>query len=734
MLRPHSAQTHPTLRVGGFAYFFALFFVMIVLPLSIAGGAFAVKIYRESIVNVQSAASEHLESVSSYVESALSDISRTASQYVNSPWVNEITYMQGNTISAARVDSRDLSDYTQHLRIASMGSGLTDVMAIVFTSKDYVISSDGIASGNVFFDMLYRTDIAYSNIHDITSSPCNLTVTGSYNRYVGNSLIDNGCTLIFTQKLLTNYMGDTIFCAFIPVKAIRTQIERKYAPDPFSLIISTKDDLTLLEFGNAAGEALTYSGHYLDYRIYIPSYAYSRMLNPILRIAIAAAILLLLLTTLVSWLLSSRQVQHVLKLERLMLDNSQSISEESKFHVNYQAIEDMIRQLSDSHDSALRSNELQKPLAINQLLLRIVTGDNADMLSAKEALQSYGICLDKRCYMIIQLSTDKPEISNSIQAIASELTALWDGPVALSVYVPGSGSILLINCSADDSSDSLAARVDEFLACKYGSDYGTLMFSGIYCDSANSAFQEWQKFNSCRFTIGQRDSRTYSFARAELESTAFYYPTVDEERLLAALEAGDSGLTHSILSDIFKHNSELNWICANQLHLLLFSLIYTARCALDNNNVAQRLHVDFSQVQGIGSIDCAHQYACELYDKVMLMIQSARSISQQQFGIEILKFVDENYHHPEMSLTMLAAETGKPEYVLSREFKRTCGCGFAEYVQCKRVEEAKQLIAKGHSIKGLAEQLGFGSDITFRRTFKKVSGMTPSEYKLSVWP
>ena len=144
--------------------------------------------------------------------------------------------------------------------------------------------------------------------------------------------------------------------------------------------------------------------------------------------------------------------------------------------------------------------------------------------------------------------------------------------------------------------------------------------------------------------------------------------------------------------------------------------------------------MDFSQVQGIGSIDCAHQYACELYDKVMLMIQSARSISQQQFGIEILKFVDENYHHPEMSLTMLAAETGKPEYVLSREFKRTCGCGFAEYVQCKRVEEAKQLIANGHSIKGLAEQLGFGSDITFRRTFKKVSGMTPSEYKLSVWP
>ncbi|MGN1070181.1 MAG: hypothetical protein ACI4P5_07195, partial [Candidatus Fimadaptatus sp.] len=162
MLRPHSAQTHPTLRVGGFAYFFALFFVMIVLPLSIARGAFAVKIYRESIVNVQSAASEHLESVSSYVESALSDISRTASQYVNSPWVNEITYMQGNTISATRVDSRDLSDYTQHLRIASMGSGLTDVMAIVFTSKDYVISSDGIASGNVFYDMLYRTDIAYS--------------------------------------------------------------------------------------------------------------------------------------------------------------------------------------------------------------------------------------------------------------------------------------------------------------------------------------------------------------------------------------------------------------------------------------------------------------------------------------------------------------------------------------------------------------------------------------------
>ena len=59
------------------------------------------------------------------------------------------------------------------------------------------------------------------------------------------------------------------------------------------------------------------------------------------------------------------------------------------------------------------------------------------------------------------------------------------------------------------------------------------------------------------------------------------------------------------------------------------------------------------------------------------------------------------------------------------------GENFLEYVNLMRIERAKKLLREDEaSIKEIAWQVGFNSDITFRRLFKKYEGISASDYRM----
>lgn len=57
---------------------------------------------------------------------------------------------------------------------------------------------------------------------------------------------------------------------------------------------------------------------------------------------------------------------------------------------------------------------------------------------------------------------------------------------------------------------------------------------------------------------------------------------------------------------------------------------------------------------------------------------------------------------------------------------------FFDYVNGYRIEEAKQQLAQGAKVEDVAADCGFNSANTFRRVFKKITGMTPSEWRANV--
>lgn len=94
-------------------------------------------------------------------------------------------------------------------------------------------------------------------------------------------------------------------------------------------------------------------------------------------------------------------------------------------------------------------------------------------------------------------------------------------------------------------------------------------------------------------------------------------------------------------------------------------------------------------------------------------------------------FVAESLHlDPNLSLRKLASATGVSEINLSQTFSRLLNTNFFEYVNARRVEEAKVLLVAGdQSVLQIAIDAGFNSRSAFYSAFKEGTGQTPAAWR-----
>lgn len=93
----------------------------------------------------------------------------------------------------------------------------------------------------------------------------------------------------------------------------------------------------------------------------------------------------------------------------------------------------------------------------------------------------------------------------------------------------------------------------------------------------------------------------------------------------------------------------------------------------------------------------------------------------------------ENHINEHIQIEQICRDNLVGRSQLQKIFKEQCGLGIIEYFSAMKIEASKELIrTKQFNFTQIAEQLGYASIHYFSRQFKKVTGMTPSEYASSV--
>lgn len=163
-----------------------------------------------------------------------------------------------------------------------------------------------------------------------------------------------------------------------------------------------------------------------------------------------------------------------------------------------------------------------------------------------------------------------------------------------------------------------------------------------------------------------------------------------------------------------------------QLYLMLDTLAYTARIALDNG---EQLWIRPEQVWGFDTAAKAQQFLYNLAHKIV-------SSGNDPVGDELSmiqaaeQFIHDNYMY-DINLTMLAERFNYNSSYFSEMFKSKAGKTFIQYITDVRMAKAVQLLEETMlSLWDIAELTGFSNASYFSSKFKRMYGMPPSDYRL----
>jgi AraC-like DNA-binding protein len=91
------------------------------------------------------------------------------------------------------------------------------------------------------------------------------------------------------------------------------------------------------------------------------------------------------------------------------------------------------------------------------------------------------------------------------------------------------------------------------------------------------------------------------------------------------------------------------------------------------------------------------------------------------------------YKLNDLKLETLAEKLNTNKHFISQVINEVYKVNFFEYINLKRIEEAKQLLRSMHkrdlNIIEVAYEVGFNNKGTFNSVFKKVTGLTPTEFR-----
>ena len=123
---------------------------------------------------------------------------------------------------------------------------------------------------------------------------------------------------------------------------------------------------------------------------------------------------------------------------------------------------------------------------------------------------------------------------------------------------------------------------------------------------------------------------------------------------------------------------------------------------------------------------------CQIIIETARTVGSKKSLSRNTESI--IKIIDKQYN-TNLSLSKICKDMHYSLPYISAHFKKDTGISFSEYLQNRRIEEACRLLRETDmSVTEISEAVGYSSIKFFGSVFKKVTGLTPREYRKNEGP
>ena len=160
---------------------------------------------------------------------------------------------------------------------------------------------------------------------------------------------------------------------------------------------------------------------------------------------------------------------------------------------------------------------------------------------------------------------------------------------------------------------------------------------------------------------------------------------------------------------------------------MLDTMAFTGGIALESS---EQLWLRPEQVWGLDTTAKAQQFLNKLAVKIMGRPEKDALDAEHSMIQAAEQFIQDNYMY-DLNLTMLAERFNYNSSYFSEMFKAKAGKTFIQYMTDVRMEKAVQLLEETMlSLWDIAELTGFSNASYFSSKFKKMYGISPSDYRV----
>lgn len=247
-------------------------------------------------------------------------------------------------------------------------------------------------------------------------------------------------------------------------------------------------------------------------------------------------------------------------------------------------------------------------------------------------------------------------------------------------------------------------------------------------------FELYRSLNDAHKAIrnrGEEGKKEQKFATDPECDMACIYPLSTEERIITMISAGETQAVESMLGEI---RLQLDSVQNDLLYTEICSCLrITAKRAIDNMPAMEesiRQQVIETIGNNPGTLSPQRVYARSEQTIIMLAdyAKEMKNNTAKKELQDIVDYIDREYCDMNMCLSFAAEHFQLSEKHLSRLFKEYTGENFSTYIEKKRMIRAKEYLKDNTmTIAQIASALGYSSENTFYKAFKRYYGMTPRE-------
>lgn len=397
-------------------------------------------------------------------------------------------------------------------------------------------------------------------------------------------------------------------------------------------------------------------------------------------------------------------------------------------------------------DQIKSAYEKSKPVLKERFLNQLIRGGNI-YRDLGVRMESYGITLPGDTYAVARILcrssfefTDRhPEIRDEIVLFAvynvvaemmideSDCVVFQDAEDAVILLVAGESGY-----QVERRLVSIYVEIKEFVASRLRIE--TVMFAGKCVIDLQELPQSYENAKAVYNYEFLFDDHAIIFGRYLEENRSDTAIDIANwtERILSAMKQCNYELVCSVIRrfmELFRDNYVEKSKVITYVQSVIMKIVMAVTDGIENGQISEREKEFLLKLQSFQKLHELEMDLIAFCEGLMRLDECHKDETLKQPAEKALEYIERNYSNWEVSLNSVCTYMSMSTSYFSTMFKSYTGETFIEALTKKRMEKAKELLEttklKAYEIAG---EVGYNDPHYFGSTFKKYTGMTPTEY------